>query len=160
MYVMHRASAAAVSKATGCKGSYCFMKLPFHNRLTQCHPDGMHTIKDVVEHIYNLIIGRDHITKVQSSEIAIKRFGLKRRIDGTPVRRVALIDVPFRLSAEDIKVANSRATSVSIPSPDFTPGAIFSRTTGLKSHDWKEVLSCVLVLIICDSFKYIYPCTQ
>ena len=31
------------------------------------------------------------------------------------------------------------AMSVVIPSPDFTPGAIFTKTSGLKSHDWKEV---------------------
>ncbi len=116
------------------------MKLPFHNRLTQCHPDGMHTIKDVVEHIYNLIIGRDHSAKVRSSEIAAERFGLKRTRDGTQVRKKDLPPAPFRLSVEEIKVANGRAGSTSLPSPDFTPGAIFSRTTGLKSHDWKEVI--------------------
>lgn len=115
------------------------MKLPFHNRLTQCHPDGMHTIKDVVEHIYSLIVGREDTAKVRNSEIAIKRFGLKRTRDGTPIKKGILPPAPFRLSAEDIKVANRRAVSVCLPSSDFTPGSIFTRTTGLKSHDWKEV---------------------
>ena len=63
------------------------MKLPFHNRLTQCYPDGMHTIKDVVEHIYNLIIGREDSHKVRSSEIAANRFGLKRTRDGAHIRK-------------------------------------------------------------------------
>lgn len=104
------------------------MKLPFHNRLTQCYPDGMHTIKDVVEHIYNLIIGREDSEKVRSSEIAASRFGLKRTRDGAQIRKKDLPPAPFH-----------RAGLTSLPSPDFTPGAIFTRTTGLKSHDWKEV---------------------
>ena len=126
------------------------MKLPFHNRLTQCYPDGMHTIKDVVEHIYNLIIGREDSHKVRSSEIAANRFGLKRTRDGAHIRKKALPPAPFRLSAEEIEVANNRAGLTSLPSPDFTPGAIFTRTTGLKSHDWKEVQISVLYNFICD----------
>lgn len=64
------------------------------------------------------------------------------------MNKVGLPSAPFRLSSEDIKTANSHACSVSLPSFDFTPGPIFTRIFGLKSHDWKGVMNhCVRVLM-------------
>ncbi len=58
------------------------------------------------------------------------------------MHRMGLPNAPFRLTTEEIVIANDRVCSVSLPSLDFTPGPIFTRTFGLKSHDWKEVVSC------------------
>ena len=112
------------------------MKLPFHNRLIQCFPDAMHTIQDVVEHIFNLITGREDSAKVRASEAGVNRFGIsgstatKRTREGAGVRKEVLPKVPFRLSADEVKVANACGSTVSVPARDFTPGAVFSRTTG------------------------------
>jgi hypothetical protein len=42
------------------------------------------------------------------------------------------------LSADELKVADARFKAIIMTSKDFNPGAIFFRTTGMKSHDWKE----------------------
>ena len=42
-------------EATGCKGGNPFLRLPNINSATQINPDGMHTIKDVIERIFRLI---------------------------------------------------------------------------------------------------------
>jgi len=44
--------------ATGCKDSYCFMKLNGHSRTEQVFPDAMHTVKDCVERVFLLLIGK------------------------------------------------------------------------------------------------------
>ena len=77
------------------------MKLSFHNRVTQCYPVAMHTIKDAVEHIYNLNIVREDSAIVCISEVNAGRFDLtpcnaatkKRTRYGKPTKRA-----PFRLS--------------------------------------------------------------
>ena len=50
------------------------MKLPSHDRILQTVPDCMHTVKDAVERIINLITGREASQKVRMCEIAIGRF--------------------------------------------------------------------------------------
>lgn len=60
----HRAQAGLIAKSTGCKGKYSLTRLPYHDRLNQTVPDAVHTIKDVVEVIFNLITGRDDSEKV------------------------------------------------------------------------------------------------
>ncbi len=52
------------------------MRMPFHNRTTQAYPDAMHTVKDAVEHIFNLIIGKVDSAKVRKAEIELNRFDL------------------------------------------------------------------------------------
>ena len=58
--IMHsRSQANLIAKSTGLdKGSYALMKLPEHNRLLQTVPDAMHTVKDLIEKIVYLTIGR------------------------------------------------------------------------------------------------------
>lgn len=107
-----RSDASAIATSTGCKSRYSFMKLPEHDRVQQTVPDAMHTVKDVIERLFRLIIGKS------------KSDGHR---DGC------------YLSANDILCADNRILKVSFPSKDFTPGRIFSRPIGLKSHDWKEV---------------------
>ena len=57
---LYRSQAAVVAKSSGCKGSYPLMKLKFHKPIEQTVPDAMHTIKDVIEHFFYLIVGRDN----------------------------------------------------------------------------------------------------
>ena len=149
-----------VAKTTGCKGSYALMKLPHHNRLIQVFPDAMHTIKDAMVHVFNIMTGTEDSDKVRHAEAAVNRFGTtiaNKPIADTPSttgnrkrkrkrreKNSSQAPAPFRLSSEDIQRADNRASSVIIPSPDFTPGSIFTKSTGLKSHDWKEVCSSFL----------------
>ena len=141
-------------KSTGCKGSYSFMKTQFHNRTTQVFPDAMHTVKDTIEHLFNLITGKEDSPMVRKVEVELNRFGLQvqnttRKRIGEMAKKLNLPSAPFRLSPEEIETANSRVCSVSLPSLDFTPGAIFTRTFGLKSHDWKEVLNNYTLVCVC-----------
>ena len=112
--------------------------MPFHDRVSQTVPDAMHTIKVVVAHVIN---GREDSVSSRKAEIAIGCF----EIDESPVKRPrknvrTQQKIPcYRISSEEVKIANKRAMSVVMPSADFTPGVIFSKTSGLKSHDWKEV---------------------
>jgi len=57
---MHRAQAKAIAKSTGCKGSYSLMNLPGHDRVSQTVPDAMHTVKDCIEKLVYLIIGKKY----------------------------------------------------------------------------------------------------
>ena len=112
-FFYRRSDASTIATSTGCKSRYSFMKLPEHDRVDQTVPDAMHTVKDVVERMFRLIIGKS------------KSDGHR---DGC------------NLSANHIVCADNRILSINFPSKDFTPGRIFSRPIGLKSHDWKEVL--------------------
>ena len=54
------------------------MKLPSHNRLVQCFPDAIHTVKDAIERVFFLLIGKTNLDKVLASEVAYYgRFSLK-----------------------------------------------------------------------------------
>ena len=123
------------------------MKLPYHNRVTQVFPDAMHTIKDAIVHVFNIMMGKEDSAKVRKAEGQL-RFGIppmeetEGEAKGTkrqqkPSKRLPA--APFRLSDDETKIANDRATSVIVPSHDFSPKCIFSNPSGLKSHDWKEV---------------------
>ena len=50
--------AKAIAKSTGCKGKYALMRLPYHNRVKQTVPDAMHTVKDCIEKLVYLLIGK------------------------------------------------------------------------------------------------------
>ena len=54
----NRAQATLIAKSTGCKATYSLMRLPGHDRVNQTVPDAMHTIKDSIEKLVYLIIGR------------------------------------------------------------------------------------------------------
>lgn len=135
------AAAMALSKLTGYKHSYCFMKLPNHNYFNQVYPDAMHTVKDCIEHIYFLLMGKVNLDTLKSSETSMGRFystTRKRRRSGKPNNDNNRAH-PYVLSSEEIKIADMRSKTIIMPNKDFTPGSIFIRSTSLKSHDWKEV---------------------
>ena len=58
--ITHRVQsrAKAIAKSTGCKGKYALMRLPYHNRVKQTVPDAMHTVKDCIEKLVYLLIGK------------------------------------------------------------------------------------------------------
>ena len=78
-----RAQAQTMAKGTGCKGSYVLMNLPHHNRIKQVFPDAMHTIKVVIEHIFNLITGKEDSKKVRKAEIQLGRLCLQESTPDT-----------------------------------------------------------------------------
>ena len=57
-------AAEALSKFTGCKQSYGLMDFPNHNRVLQVFPDAMHTIKDCIERIFYLIVGKVNLDTI------------------------------------------------------------------------------------------------
>ena len=126
------------------------MKLPSHNRLVQCFPDAMHTVKDAIERVFFLLIGKTNLDKVLASEVAYGRFGLKlpsrKRKRGGGLSDTK-IDQPYVLSSNERRLADERSKMIIMTSKDFDPGSIFFRTTGLKSHDWKEVCTFMHALI-------------
>lgn len=120
------------------------MRLPNHNRLLQCYPDAMHTIKDVVEHIFFLLIGKSNLHKIGVTEAANGRFGFKISSHG-----IQKFEHPYVLPKAELKLADLRSKTITMPKGDFHPGCTFFRTTSLKSHDWKEVCTCMCSYSVC-----------
>ncbi|XP_052097487.1 uncharacterized protein LOC127732488 [Mytilus californianus] len=63
-----------LQKQTGLKGTYSFMRLPYHNRKEQMQPDGMHTIADVIGNVLGMVTGKDDNKKVRNGEEDFNRF--------------------------------------------------------------------------------------
>ena len=139
IYVPYRTQARSIAQATGCKGYYALMELKYHNPLFQTVPDAMHTVKDVIEHLFYLIIGKEDSIKVRRAEEELQRFSFS----GTPIAPTHGEKVhesaPFCITKQQIKLADQRACGIICPQHiDFVPRAFFSKTH-FKSHDWKQV---------------------
>ena len=52
------------------------MELEFHNPILQTVPDAMHTVKDAIEHLFYLIVGKEDSVKVRQAEVELQRFGV------------------------------------------------------------------------------------
>lgn len=115
--------------------------MPSYDRLSQTAPDSMHTIKDVIENIFMLLIGKKDSAKVRKAEISQQRFGLapsdeeQGSTSGWRKQSRKLPEACFRLSTADITIADKQMNEINIPAADFTPRGVFSRPIGLKSHD-------------------------
>ena len=70
------------------------MKLKNHDQLSQTVPDAMHTIKVVMEHLFNLIIGKEDSLKVRQAEINCNNLVSQQR--------------PWRLSASKGKMSRDQ----------------------------------------------------
>ena len=140
---VYRGMAAAVAKSTGCKNSYSLMKLPNHNCVLQTFPDAMHTVKDSIERVFFLLIGKCKLDKIAVLEKKLNRFGFdeqtRKRKRGGQATAVK-VQHPYVLSPDD------RSKAIIMTSTDFNPGQIFFRTTGMKSHDWK-VVHCMCMCV-------------
>lgn len=117
----HREGYAGQSNATkkntharelGVKGCYSDMKLPYHDRVASATVDGMHTVKNVVTNIMDLILGK-------------KNFRCP----------------PIELTKEKLSQADSAFLQLHIPAWVDLPvqTAIISSPKAMKSHDWKQV---------------------
>ena len=108
----------------------------------------MHTVKDSIERVFFLLIGKSKLKKITLLESKLKRFGfgeqLRKRKRGAQ-SVVAKPQHPYVLSSDELKLADARSKLIVMTNTDFNPGEIFFHTTGLKSHDWKEVF-CVLLV--------------
>ena len=102
----------------------------------------MHTVKDAVCNIYDLITGKDDTVKCRNSEWKLGRsFGLSTDTLKKKICRKNPI-VSYSLSTSDLQIANNRALEIKTPlHVDFTPGPVFTNPATLKSHDWKQVIT-------------------
>ena len=138
-----RSHASKIAKSTGCKSSYSLMNLPNHNPLEQTVPDAMHTVKDVIENLFGLIMGRRDSFKVHEAERKLGRLNL---ID-TPL--------PYRLSKDQLHLADKRLLSARFPAHlDYKPKQMFTKKLHMKSHDWKQV--CIIIFSLHKNYTFKY----
>uniref|UniRef100_A0A8W8MQL9 DUF4218 domain-containing protein n=1 Tax=Magallana gigas TaxID=29159 RepID=A0A8W8MQL9_MAGGI len=137
-------------KRTGLKGNYILQKLPYHNRLEQMSPDGMHTLADFISHLMEMLSGKYNGEKVLSCEKNFNRFPdihseisddekeqpkKKRKLDPNSKPDVT---PPWSLSKEQIKIADERAQHVLYTNAeDISPGPHFSKLWTLRTMNSK-----------------------
>ena len=115
-YDAHQLSSAAdkrqLAQSNGTKGCYPDMRLPYHIRMACTSIDAMHTVKDVIVNIMDIIL-------------ATKNFRCPK----------------LELQKQDLHEADRRFNKLHLPSWIEIPAqaSIITRPKGLKSHDWKEV---------------------
>ena len=73
--LQYSTQANTIASATGCKNLYSLMKLSTHDRVKQTVADAIHTVRDGIEHIFNLIIGKEYSKNVRLAEVELE--GLK-----------------------------------------------------------------------------------
>ena len=130
------------------------MDLPGHNYLQQTIPDAMHTIKDVTEHVFRLVTGRDDNQKVRTAEVALGRSFTSQLEPSSSLStigsrgkrssRATLPSSTFSLTKSQCEVADTRLLGIVLPTHiDYTPKKMFSITSfaHMKSHDWKQFIS-------------------
>ena len=124
---------------TGVKGEYCLRKLSCHDRFFNTPVEPMHLIKNIVEHIVLLISGAEDSLKVRAEEKVRGRFSAAWVTSKTN----RLPPAPFRLSAEEAKLADERMINIQVPKCfDWKPKPLFSvKVKGMKSHSWKQLVS-------------------
>ena len=99
-------------KATECKGEYLLLNLPNHDAIAQTTPDAMHTIKDAIVNIFDLLIGKDDTDKCRRCEINLGRYF---RMDPAMSQNKINQKEPYSLSTKDITLADQRAESIITP---------------------------------------------
>jgi len=115
-----KSNTATIVKRTGCEGEHPFIELPHHNPVQQTAPDAMHTVKDAVCNIYDLIAGKDNTVKCKwklRGSFGLSTATLKKKIcHKNPI-------VSYSLSTSDLRLANNRALEIKTSLlVDFTPG--------------------------------------
>lgn len=161
-------------KETGMKGTYALMKLPYHNRLQQMQPDGMHTIADFISHVMDMLIGKHDRVNVRSCEKSFNRFpeiwvqqnsavtealpphgpvpqrNKKRRLNEeneNPEDSIVLHPTPWSLSKEQIKPADARAASITYSiAHNISPRPHFSKPWTLRTMNAKLQVSFFITL--------------
>ena len=140
LYRNNKANAKFITKGTGCKGHYPFLRLPNHDAMKQTVPDWMHTIRDAFVNIFDIITGKDDTQNCRKCEINLGRsFGMTPATLKTKISRMKP-GVTYSLSSADIKLADMRSEKIITPIHiDLVPGNFFTKPSALKSHDWKQV---------------------
>ena len=143
-------NASIVKKSTGCKGNYPFLQLPNHDSIEQTAPDAMHTIRDAIVNIFELITGRDDTKKCRTAEASLGRYyGMTTNDISAKISRKSPI-VSYSLSGAEIQLGDKRSETIITPSHvDFVPKLLFSKYTALKSHDWKQVCKKQPIQMFC-----------
>lgn len=134
-----------VSQKSGCKGHYVLRSLPQHDRIKNTPIEPMHLIKNIAEHIVRLLSANVKTHKIRQEERIRGRFLSYWSSSDTQ----SLSHLPFCLSNDQIKCANSRAMSIRVPSAlEWKPQDLFRSSHSLKSHEWKEIV-CNGILKFC-----------
>lgn len=151
-------------KETGLKGNYTFLRLPYHNRIKQMQPDGMHTFADFINHVFEMLTGKLSSQKVKNCELSFGRFEgawkeesdfenrpIKKRkttvtTDSakTPAKEVKF-HVPWALSKDGVKEADKRASEIVYgQTNDITPEPHFSKPWTLRTMNSKLQVNNVI----------------
>ncbi|CAB3983543.1 Hypothetical predicted protein [Paramuricea clavata] len=167
-----------ISKGSGCKSCYSLMLLEDHDRMKQAFPDVMHAMKNIVVAFIDLITGREDTVKVRRTEEELKRFPgcyIKEGAATTSVQgrgsstvtgkknkmsnaKKNLPDAPFHLTKDELKKADQRSSEICVPSGfGWRPATFFSNYLGMKTHDWKEVVSLHILRHIVDGIECYGP---
>lgn len=121
---------------TGCKGAYALRRAFLHNRILDTPVDPMHLVKNIVEHIVNVIVGSEDSLKVCLQEEQCKQFPSA----WMKVKQNTLPKAPFSLTRVEISLADERTNSICVPTGfGWRPRAMFGKSSGMKSHVWKQV---------------------
>ena len=78
----------------------------------QAFPDAMHTIKDSIERVFFILVGKTNLDKILAAELVSGRFGFsvpsrkRKRGEATSIPKV---NHPYVLSADELKVADARS---------------------------------------------------
>ena len=100
---MYSQNAKLITKSTGCKGKYSYP-------IAQTTPDAMHTVKDAIVNIYDLITGKDDTMNCRQCELNLGgRFGITKSSLKKKIQRKSP-GVPYSLSSSDIALADKRAS--------------------------------------------------
>ena len=117
-----------------------------HDRYLNTPVEPMHLIKNIVEHIVRLVSGAEDSHKVRREEKSRGRFS------GAWVahKKNQLPSAPFRLTFDEVKIANCRACSIQVPKGfGWKPKTLFhTNVTGMMSHSWKQLV-CTSILKYC-----------
>lgn len=99
----------------------------------------MHLLKNVAEHCVKFVTGVEDSIKVRKEEKNLRRFKTAW-IEDDGVSK--LPHAPFALSSDEVLLADKRAESILVPSSfDWRPRPFFSKTTGMKAHEWHQVVT-------------------
>ena len=121
---------------TGCKGAYALRRAFLHNRILDTPVDPMHLVKNIVEHIVNVIVGSEDSLKVCLQEEQCKQFPSA----WMKVKQNTLPKAPFSLTRVEISLADERTNSICVPTGfGWRSRAMFGKSSGMKSHVWKQV---------------------
>ena len=150
------ANADLIRKCTGCKGKHAFLLLPYHNSVEQTVPDAMHTIRDAIVNIFELLIGKSDTLSCRKCEANFGRYFGMESNDLSKISRKDPV-VSYSLSTTEIQQADRICESIFTPAHvDFVPKLLFSKPSGLKSHDWKQVCTVnILYVLLANCLNFI-----